>query len=320
MYTIKYDPVTEEYERVYLTFKDRVMIVLRHLLSGTVIGVGVFCLLVFFVELPQYKILRNENNRLIAQYKVLSRQVDEITPILDDIMERDNNMYRVIFQADPIPYTIRKAGYGGTNRYEELMNLRDADLIIHTSQQIDILSKQLYIQSRSFDEIVELLSKNEERLLCIPAIQPVSNKDLKSTASGYGMRIDPVYKTPKFHAGMDFAAAIGTDIYATGNGKVSFAGWKQGYGNTVIIDHGYDYETLYAHMNDILVPVGKTVTRGEVIGLVGNTGKSVGPHLHYEVRYKGQPENPQNYYFMDLTPEEYDRMIQISSNAGQMFD
>lgn len=316
----KYDPVTEEYERVHVTFRDRVMIVLRHLLSGAIIGIGLFLLLVYFVELPGYKILRNENNRLLSQYKVISKRLDEITPIVNDIQERDNNLYRVIFQAEPIPLSIRQAGYGGTNRYEELMSLNDAELVVSTSQKIDMLTKQLYIQSKSFDEIKELLGKNEERLQCIPSIQPVANKDLKRTASGYGMRIDPVYKTPKFHAGMDFAAAIGTDIYATGNGKVSFAGWRQGYGNCVIINHGYDYETLYAHMHEIHVNEGQPINRGDIIGLVGNTGKSTGPHLHYEVRYKGNPENPQNYYYMDLTPEEYDQMIHISANAGHMFD
>ena len=316
----KFDPVTEEYERVHITFRERVIIVLRHLLSGAIIGAGLFLLLIYFIELPGYKILRNENNRLISQYKVLSKRLDEITPIVNDMQERDNNLYRVIFQAEPIPLSIRQAGYGGTNRYEELMSLNDAELVVSTSQKIDMLSKQLYIQSKSFDEMVALLGRNEDRLQCIPSIQPVSNKDLKRTASGYGMRIDPVYKTPRFHAGMDFAAAIGTDIYATGNGKVSFAGWRQGYGNCVIINHGYDYETLYAHMHEIHVTEGRSVTKGDVIGLVGNTGKSTGPHLHYEVRYKGNPENPQNYYYKDLTPEEYDQMIHISANAGHMFD
>ena len=316
----KFDPVTETYERVNLTAKERVLIVVRHLLTGTAIGVGLFCILAYFVELPKHKIMRNENNRLTTQYQVLSKQLELVSDVLDDIQERDNNLYRVIFQAEPIPLSIRKAGYGGTNRYEELMSLSDAKLVVSTSQNIDILSKQLYIQSKSFDEIVALLGKNEERLLCLPAIQPVSNKDLKSTSSGFGMRIDPVYKTPKFHAGMDFAAPTGTDIYVTGNGIVSYSGWKQGYGNTVIVNHGYGYETLYAHMNETLVSEGRRVKRGEVIGLVGNTGKSVGPHLHYEVRYRGNPQNPQNYYYLDLTPEEYDKMIQISANAGQMFD
>ena len=316
----KFDPVTETYERVNLTAKEKFLIVVRHLLTGIAIGVGLFCLLIYFVDLPGHKILRNENNRLTAQYKVLSKQLDKVSDVLDDIQERDNNLYRVIFQADPIPLSIRKAGYGGTNRYEELMSLSDAELVVSTSQKIDILSKQLYIQSKSFDEIVALMGKNEERLRCLPAIQPVSNKDLKRTASGYGMRIDPVYKTPKFHAGMDFAASIGTPIYATGDGVISYSGWKQGYGNCVMIDHGYGYETLYGHMDEIHVPEGRAIKRGEVIGLVGNTGKSVGPHLHYEVRYKGNPENPQNYYYMDLSPEEYDKMIQISTNAGQMFD
>ena len=316
----KFDPVTETYERVNLTAKDKFLNVVRHLLTGIAMGVGLFCLLVYFVDLPKHKILRNENNRLTAQYQVLSKQLDGITDVLDDIQERDNSLYRVIFQADPIPLSIRKAGYGGTNRYQELMSLSDAKLVVSTSQKIDVLSKQLYIQSKSFDEIISLMSKNEERLRSLPAIQPISNKDLKSTASGFGMRIDPVYKTPKFHAGMDFAAQTGTDIYATGDGTVSYSGWKQGYGNTVMINHGYGYETLYGHMDKIIASEGKRVKRGEVIGLVGNTGKSVGPHLHYEVHYKGTPQDPKNYYYLDLTPEEYDKMIQISTNTGQMFD
>jgi Membrane proteins related to metalloendopeptidases len=160
----------------------------------------------------------------------------------------------------------------------------------------------------------------ENRLSCIPAIQPVANKDLKRLASGYGMRIDPFYHIPKFHEGMDFTASIGTEIYATGNGKVVFASRKQGYGNCLIIDHGYDYQTLYGHIDKFKVRLGQQVTRGEVIATVGNTGKSKGPHLHYEVHYKGRHDNPAKYYFQDLTPEEYDQMIQIADNRGQMMD
>jgi murein DD-endopeptidase MepM/ murein hydrolase activator NlpD len=229
-------------------------------------------------------------------------------------------MYRVIYQADAIPTSVRQSGYEGTNRYANLMNTPDSEMMIEITKKMDLLSKQLYIQSLSFDEIIGLAKQNEDKLQCIPSIQPVSNKDLKRTASGYGMRIDPIYKTVKFHAGMDFSASVGSDIYATGNGTVTFTGWKQGYGNAVIINHKYGYETLYGHMDKIKIRQGAKIKRGEIIGYVGSSGKSTGPHLHYEVRYKGKPTNPQNYYFMDLSPENYDKMTQLSTNCGQVFD
>ena len=180
----------------------------------------------------------------------------------------------------------------------------------------------LYVQSNSFDELVKHAKNNEDKLQHIPAIQPILNKDLKRTASGYGRRVDPIYHTVRFHAGMDFSAPIGTEIFATGDGTVSFVGWKQGYGNCVTIDHGYDYMTLYGHISKFKKGLrkGQKVTRGDVIAYVGNTGKSTGPHLHYEVRLKGKPQNPQNYYFKDLSPEEYDEMVRLSSNSGKMFD
>jgi len=185
---------------------------------------------------------------------------------------------------------------------------------------LDMLNRQLYIQSQSFDEVVELFKDHDQMLSCIPAIQPVSNKNLKQTASGYGMRIDPIYKTAKFHAGMDFSANIGTPIYATGDGVVKKAGWQSGYGKIIIINHGFGYETWYAHLNDYDVRVGQKVKRGEVIGEVGNTGKSTGPHLHYEVHLKGKVVNPVNYYFMDLSAEDYDKMIELAANQGKVFD
>jgi murein DD-endopeptidase MepM/ murein hydrolase activator NlpD len=185
---------------------------------------------------------------------------------------------------------------------------------------MDEIRKQIYIQSRSYDDLVKLAKSKEEMLECIPAIQPVMNKDLKKMASGYGWRIDPVYRTRRFHAGMDFAAATGTDIFATGKGTVVATGWQQGYGNCVQINHGFGYLTLYGHMSKINVRNGQKVKRGEVIGEVGNTGKSTGPHLHYEVHLRGTVMNPHHFYFMDLSPAEYDRMIQMSENSGQMMD
>lgn len=222
--------------------------------------------------------------------------------------------------ADPIPSAIRQAGYGGTNRYEHLMDMANSDLVINTTQKMDMISKQLYIQSRSFDDVVEMCKNHDEMLRCIPAIQPISNKDLRKTASGYGTRIDPIYGTTKFHAGMDFSAHPGTEVYATGDGTVVKMGWETGYGNLIIVDHGFGYQTWYAHLQGFRTKLGKRVVRGEVIGEVGSTGKSTGPHLHYEVHVKGQVVNPVNYYFMDLSAEDYDRMIQLAANHGKVLD
>lgn len=315
-----YNPETQTYDRIYPTMRQRVVSLLRRLFID--IGLVAVCfigLLIVFGS-PSEKELRKENSRLLAEYNVLSHRLDEAAGVLQDIQQRDDNLYRVIFQADPVPSAIRKAGYGGTNRYEHLSDMANADLVINTTQKLDLLTKQLYIQSRSFDDVVELCKKHDEMLRCIPAIQPISNKDLKKTASGYGTRIDPIYGTTRFHSGMDFSANPGTDVYATGDGTVVKAGWETGYGNIVIIDHGFGYQTWYAHLRDFRTKVGRKVVRGEVIGGVGSTGKSTGPHLHYEVRVKGKVVNPVNYYFMDLSAEDYDRMIQIAANHGKMLD
>lgn len=315
-----YNPKTRTYDRIYPTVRQRALSILRRLFIGMGLGAASFILLLWIFGSPSEKELRIENSRLVAQYNVLSRRLDQALGVMKDIQQRDDNLYRVVLQADPIADAVRKAGYGGTNRYEELMDMANSDLVVNTTQKMDMLDRQLYIQSQSFDEVVALCKEHDDMLKCIPAIQPVSNKELKHTASGYGMRIDPIYKTVKFHEGMDFSANIGTPIYATGNGTVTKAGWQSGYGKVVIINHGYGYETLYAHMNDIDVRVGQKVIRGEVIGKVGNTGKSTGPHLHYEVHVKGKVVNPVNYYFMDLNADDYDRMIQLAANHGKVFD
>lgn len=315
-----YNPNTLNYERVYPSAKDRFFAVLRHLSTGIVFGIATFFVMFYLVDSPKEALLAKENKLLQTQYEILSLRLDDALAVLSDIQQRDENLYRAIFQAESIPESVRKSGFGGTNRYEHLMSLPNSELIVATTQKMDVLRKQLYVQSNSLEELIEIGKTQEERLMCIPSIQPISNKDLTRTASGYGMRIDPIYRTRRFHAGMDFSAKVGTDIYATGNGVVTFSGWKQGYGNCLIIDHGFGYRTLYGHMSKFKARVGQKVKRGEVVGYVGNTGKSTGPHLHYEVIVKGRNDNPAKYYFMDLTPEEYDRMIQIAENHGQVMD
>jgi len=315
-----YNPDTRTYDRVYPTLRQRVVNILTRLFVGMGLGVASFIVLLWIFGSPSENQLRIENSRLLAQYNVLSRRLDEALGVMQGIQQRDDNLYRVVLQADPVADAVRKAGFGGTNRYEELMDMANSDLVINTTQKLDMLNRQLYIQSKSFDEVVELFKDHDNMLRSIPAIQPVSNKNLKYTASGYGMRIDPIYKTAKFHAGMDFSANIGTPVYATGDGVVKKAGWQSGYGKIIVINHGHGYETWYAHLDKYDVRVGQKVVRGEVIGKVGNTGKSTGPHLHYEVHLKGKVVNPVNYYFMDLSAEDYDKMIELAANQGKVFD
>lgn len=315
-----YNPKTRTYDRIYSTMRQRVMSYLRRLFVGMGLGAGSFIVLLLIFGSPSEKDLRMENSRLQAQYHILSSRLDESLQVMKGLQQRDDNLYRVMMQADPVADALRTPSYNKTNRYEDLMELPSAKLVVNTTQKMDLLERQLYIQSKSFDEVLALCKKHDEMLECIPAIQPVSNKDLKQTASGYGTRIDPIYKTVKFHSGMDFSANVGTPVYATGNGVVRKAGWEGLYGNCIQIDHGFGYVTRYAHLSKIDVRVGQKVVRGETIGKVGTTGKSTGPHLHYEVMVKGQIVNPVNYYFMDLNADDYDRMVEIAANHGKVFD
>ena len=291
-----------------------------YILSGIVLGVVFLYLFLVFFPSPREKQLLREKEAMQSQMETLNRQVDQMQIVMTDLQQRDDNLYRVLFGAEPIPLNIRQGTQRKISYYEEIAQMTNSQLSADLSLKVDVLEKELYVQAKSYDEVLELAKTQEIRMENIPAIQPVLNKDLKRVASGYGVRIDPVYHVRKFHQGMDFTAPTGTEVFATGNAKVSFVGWKQGYGNTVILDHGFGYQTLYAHLFKALVRKGQKVRRSDIIALVGNTGKSTGPHLHYEVRLYGKPVDPRNYYFYDLSPEEYDQMIQLSNNFGQMLD
>ena len=273
------------------------------------------------IDSPKEKQLNRELDQMRLEYDLVNQRLKQMSTVLEDLQDRDDNIYRVVFEAEPIPDEVRKAGFGGVNRYSKYKELENRDLLTETMRRTDILSKQIVIQSKSYDEIFTMIRNKAAMLSCIPAIQPVNNKDLKRMASGFGYRTDPIYKTTKFHAGMDFAATVGTEIYATGDGIVVRADADaSGYGNHVRINHGYGYLTLYGHMSKISVRPGQRVKRGDVIGLVGNTGKSVGPHLHYEVHKNNEAINPVNFYYNDLSPEEYARMIELSGTENQAFD
>jgi murein DD-endopeptidase MepM/ murein hydrolase activator NlpD len=316
----RFNPDTLSFDKIERNIIHWVKRFLAYLSTGVVSGVIFFFIFLQFFDSPETKRLKRENQQMQSQFALMNKDIDRISKVLEDIQNRDDNIYRVIFEAEPIPSTIRKAGFGGANRYSKLENLDNADLIINTAKKLDILSSQVYIQSKSYDEVVKMAMGREKMIASMPSIMPVANKDLKRTASGWGMRMHPIYKILRFHYGMDFTASTGTEVFSTGSGVVKSASREVGYGNCVVIDHGFGYETYYAHLNKIKVRPGQKVNRGEVIGTVGSTGTSTAPHLHYEVSKDGKKVNPQNYYFQDLSPAEYEKMIAISSNMGQSFD
>ena len=316
-----YDTKTLSYKRIEHSRAKKIKTLFYFLIGSAFTGLLMVIIFFQFFDSPKEKILNREIKQLSSQYRLVQDKLQQVELVLDDIHQRDDNIYRVIFEADPIPTSIRKAGYGGVNRYKDLEGYNNSELIIATTKKVDQITKQLYIQSKSFDDVIELAKNKAVMLASIPAIQPVSNKNLKQMASGFGMRIHPIYKTQQFHDGMDFTAKIGTPIYATGNGKIEkVESSARGYGKYVIIDHGFGYKTLYAHMSKFKVTIGQKVNRGDVIGYVGNTGLSSGPHLHYEVHKYGEKINPVNFYFNDLTAEQYEKMLEISTQNNQSFD
>ncbi len=316
-----YDKKTLSFKRIEKTWKTRIKNILVFLSASSFFGLLMLIAAFNFFDSPKEKMLKRELDKLKLEYELMDKNLIQLSAVLENIKDRDDNIYRVIFEADPIPNSIRKAGIGGVNRYKELEGYDNSDLLVSTSKKIDQISKQLYIQSKSFDEVIEMALKKSDMLASIPAIQPVKNKELKRIASGYGRRIDPYYKKPKFHYGVDFSAPKGTPIYATGDGTISkVKKSRRGFGNHVVINHGYGYESLYAHMSKYTVRRGQKIKRGDVIGYVGSTGKSTAPHLHYEVHKDGKKINPAYYFHNDLSPEEFDRMLELSSQENQSFD
>ena len=292
----------------------------------TIVAAFIFMILGFVVftpvfESPKEKELKRELEFVKLNEELHSKKLAQISQVLEGIQERDNNIYRLYFEVNPIPEEQRKAGFGGVNRYKALEGFDNSEMVMDVTKNMDILSKQLYVQSKSLDEIVELAENKEELLAAIPAIQPVKKQDLTRMASGYGWRSDPFTKARKKHYGMDFTAPRGTPIYASGNGKVIRADQGSlGYGKHIRIDHGFGYISLYAHMSKYNVRKGQKVKRGDLIGFVGNTGRSQAPHLHYEVHKNGKKINPINFYYGNLSPEEFEAMQKAAQIEGQSLD
>ena len=270
---------------------------------------------------PQEILQAREIENFKLQYELLNKKLDKIEEVMVNVADRDNNLYRVYFEASPIPEEQRKMGFGGVNRYKELEGYDNSKLIVNTTKRLEVLTKQVVVQSRSLEELESLAKSKEDLLGAMPSIQPIHKNDLKRMASGFGYRTDPFTKKRRFHQGMDFTAPRGTPVYASGEGIVARADNRAaGYGNHVRIDHGFGYVSLYAHLNKYNVKRRLKVKRGDIIGYVVSTGRSVGPHLHYEIFKDKKRVNPLNYYSGNLTAEEFDIMLNLASQENQSMD
>lgn len=311
-----YDTVTSKYERIRTTWRDIFINSIGVLSLAFVLAIGIILFFGQFFASPREVLLQQELGELKVYYNQLDARVDRLNKVIDDIEHRDDNIYRSVLGAEPIDKNVRNGGVGGSDRYADLnlKKLSNATLIKRLHESIDKLSRKIYIESKSLDEVANLAQNKQKMFASIPAIQPVANRQLISLVSGFGMRIHPVYKVRRMHQGIDFSAQIGAPIYATADGTILKVEYSfTGYGNMVEIDHGFGYKTRYAHMHGFAVRIGQKVKRGELIGYVGNTGLSTGPHLHYEVHINNIPKNPVYYLFNDLSPEEYQKILKLAS-------
>lgn len=316
-----YNTHTLRYEKLDTPLRVRLLRLIGFLAASIVTGLIIFAITFRYIDSPKEKYLRQQNDDLSNNYSVFLERVKQLELKMNEIEGRDNNVYRSIFGAKPIPDSARIKDMESKNEVNLVQGMGESELVKSIGAQLNNLSLRAAYQLKSFNEIDNLVKHKEKLLAAIPSIQPVSNKNLNRIASGFGYRIDPIYKVRQAHLGLDFTAPLGTPIYATADGRITDAGFNTGgFGNRVIINHGFGYETWYGHMDHIKAHVGQTVKRGEVIGYVGNTGKSTGPHCHYEVHISGVPVNPIYYFYNDLTPAQYDRILKMASASNQSFD
>ena len=315
-----YDTETCKYERVKVSKWDIILNLLGFFAVSLIIAIIILFGRDAYFDSPEEAALKKENSELKLHIDLMNKEMATVSNVLSALEQRDDDIYRVIFEAEPIPSTVRSAGIGGTQRYKELLEkgLNQEELLVGTLQKLDMLKKRMFIQSKSYDEIVDMAKNKADLLASMPAIQPISNKELTRLASGFGMRIHPIHKIRKMHTGIDFTAPQGTPIYAVGNGKVTKVRNNfSGYGKEIEIDHGYGFVTKYAHMSAFNVKKGQTVKRGECIGYVGSTGTSTGPHVHYEIIKDGKKIDPAPYLFMDVTAEEYEKLLELAARENQ---
>ena len=318
-----YDKNSLSYRKVEVNKSTQIRNILAFLISSMFFGIMVLLILLKspLINTPTELTQAREISNFKLQFNLLNKKIDQLNMVLEDIEQRDNKIYRVLFETSPIPSDVRKAGFGGINRYENLKGFENSDLVVETTKKIEILTKQIVIQSKSLDEIERLASDKEKLLASIPSIQPIKNDDLTRMASGFGYRTDPFDKSRKMHGGMDFTAPRGTPIYAASDGKIIRADARSsGYGKHIRIDHGFGYVTLYAHLDKYNVKRNQKVKKGDIIGFVGSTGRSQAPHLHYEVRKDGKKYNPINFYYGDLSPDEFDALLKLANQENQSLD
>lgn len=316
-----YNTHTLRFEKLITPFRVKLLRIFGFIAASIFTAFIIVVIAFEYIDSPKEKLLRAENEALHQDFAVIEARLDDLQKQMQELQTRDNEVYRAIFEAEPVPDSARIEEMEKAKELAYVQTLSESQLVKTLGSQLNTLSARLAYQDKSYQDIGEMLKNKEKLLAGIPAIQPVANKDLRRVASGFGYRIDPVYKVTKFHAGLDFTAPQGTPIYATADGRIKTAGASSGgYGNHVVIDHGYGYQTLYGHMVKVKVRAGQTVKRGEVIGWVGNTGKSTGPHCHYEVHKNGNRVDPVFYFYNDLTPEQFDRLLKLAAAGNQSLD
>ena len=316
-----YNPQTLDYEEYKPSKSKRVRGILFFIITAGIIGYAIVALINKTVGTPKERMQAREIEFMKLQYDIINDKIQNIDEYLVEMQDRDDNIYRMIFEAEPIPTSVRKAGYGGSSRYDALNGYDNSEIVKDITEKIDIIESQLNVQSKSFDDVYEMATNKARMLSCTPAIMPVKDVDIYRISSHYGYRTDPFYKIQKMHSGIDFSAPIGTKIYCTGDGVVEkVTKGNSGYGNNIVVNHGYGYKTRYAHLSKALVKEGQKVTRGEYIADVGNSGKSTAPHLHYEVIKNDKAINPVDFFFNDLTPEEYDKILELSEKPSMTMD
>jgi hypothetical protein len=312
---------TLRFEKVEVPLRVRLLQTFGFIAASIVTGVIIVLVMFQYIDSPKEKLLRQQNQSYRESYSVLQERVKQLELQMNELENRDNDVYRSIFEADPIPDSARVKEMEAKKEVQLIQNLSSNELLESMVGQLNNLSLRMAYQTKSFTEITDMVKNKEKLLKAIPAIQPVSNKNLNRVASGFGYRVDPLYKDYRLHAGLDFAAPSGTPIYATADGVVQAAGFNtDGYGNKVVINHGYGYQTLYGHMVRVKARVGQRVKRGEVIGYIGSTGKSTGPHCHYEVIKRGVKVDPVYYFYNDLTPAQFDRILKAAATNKQSLD
>jgi murein DD-endopeptidase MepM/ murein hydrolase activator NlpD len=316
-----YNTHTLRYEKLETPLRVKLLRILGFVAASLVSALIIVSIAFRYLDSPKEKLLKQQYESAQQQLDFMSGRVSKLQQQMAELEQRDNEVYRSIFEANPVPDSARIQEMEKQKEFQKVAKMNLDDIPASVAENLNNLAKRVAYQNRSFDEIEDLIRNKEKLLASTPAIQPVSNKNLNRIASGFGYRVDPVYKTTKFHAGLDFAAPQGVPIYATADGRVTTAGNSgNGFGNHVVISHGYGYETLYGHMFRVKARNGQTVKRGEIIGYVGNTGKSTGPHLHYEVHKNGKPLDPVYFFYNDLTPEQYDRLLKMAAASNQSFD